>query len=176
MDPTVSAVWLGGLALGVAAVAVATALVARARARAARQSLARLEAELQAALEVARARPAGPGRPPAGVNGDGPDPGSDPEGWLRWIATGQELLGAVRMALRDHDRLRREAEARRREAERLRRELARLQADYDRLVRERRQFARALANFIHEPGPRALLDAGSPGALEDPASREPSAG
>lgn len=86
----------------------------------------------------------------------------------RWIAAGQQMVGLVRDALHDYERAQREGEAARRECERLRRELAHLQGECDRLLRERKQLAQALATFVHEAGPRALLDAPDAAGGDEP--------
>jgi hypothetical protein len=90
----------------------------------------------------------------------------------RWIAAGQQLVGLVRDALADYEAARRESAAARHECERLRRELAQLQGEHDRLLRERKELAQALATFVHEAGPRALLEPpGAAGEGEAPRDR-----
>jgi hypothetical protein len=150
----------------VAAVGLGLALAVRARVNGVRRSLQIVQAQLRETIRAAPGADAGAGRASGAPDGrrDTLDLELAPEAWererlLHWITAGQQLVGLVRSALRDHDRLLREAGAAQRECERLRCELVRLQAECDRLLRERRQFAQALATFVHETGPRALLDA-----------------
>jgi hypothetical protein len=169
-------VWLGAVLVAVLA---GVLLRVRARLRATSLSLASLEDELRDAIRAVRESGAAATggsaaiarRQDTGIHDLDLTPGTDDRDRLvRWVAAGQELVSLVRTALRDYDRLRQEGEAARRECQRLRLELVRLQAEHDRLLRERRQLAQALATFVHEAGPRALLDSPPP-PVHDPDSR-----
>jgi hypothetical protein len=170
--------WLGLAVAAVVLLLAFTALLVVGRRTLARK-LDRLEDEVRAAVRALRQGEAALTRASmviddhggAGIPaGDLALPELEREQLARWMAAGQQLVGLVRTALLDHERVQREVEAARRECERLRRELARLQTEHDRLLRERRQLAQALATFVHEAGPRALLDPGPGDTPRDPPS------
>jgi hypothetical protein len=156
--------WLGG---AVAAVLLALLAALLMRARTQRRLLESLDDQLRAVVRavwqseaaVAQAAMAIEHRAADLAGGADALPEPERERLVRWIAAGQHLMGLVRAALQDYERAQREADAARRQNERLRRELARLQGEHDRLLRERRQLAQALATFVHDPGPRVVLDA-----------------
>ena len=113
------ALWL--LAAAVVAVAVVAILLVRARVTAVSRSLHTLEAELRDAVQAVRDNGAAP-RLPIALEGRNETlaleraPATlEHEQLVRWMAAGQQLVDLVRGALRDHDRLQRDAAASRRE-------------------------------------------------------------